>query len=82
MPFNALADGVKFDSQSVLTGCILAAIGWLFSATISHSDRLAALETKYEERLASIDKSLTRVERKLDDYTAALEYAKRLADGN
>ena len=73
---------MKFDSQSVLTGCILAAIGWLFSATISHSDRLVALENKYEERLASIDKSLTRVERKLDNYTAALEYAKRLADGN
>jgi hypothetical protein len=76
-----LADGVKFDSQSVLTGCILAAIGWLFSATISHSDRLAALEAKVDERLASIEQSLTRVERKLDNYTDALEYAKRLADG-
>jgi len=76
-----LADGVKFDSQSVLTGCILAAIGWLFSATISHSDRLTALEAKVDERLASIDQSLSRVERKLDNYTDALEYAKRLADG-
>lgn len=72
---------MKFDSQSVLTGCILAAIGWLFSATISHSDRLAALEAKVDERLASIEQSLTRVERKLDNYTDALEYAKRLADG-
>jgi len=33
-----------------------------------------------EERLVSINDQLTRVEQKIDRYTAALEYAKWLAE--
>jgi hypothetical protein len=71
---------LRFDAQSILTGCILAAIGWLFTATLSHTDRLTALEARMEERLVSINDQLTRVEQKIDRYTAALEYAKWLAE--
>ena len=73
---------MKFDTQSVLTGVVIAAIGWLFSVTVSHTDRLTKIEARVDERLVSITDQLVRVEAKIDKYTAALEYAKWLAESH
>jgi uncharacterized Rmd1/YagE family protein len=68
---------MRFDMQSILTGCILASCAWLFSAVISHSERLTALEARVDASMSAVESSVQRIETKLDKYVGALEYAKR-----